>query len=87
MGQPQQGVPLQENKSELEQTMRQLTKNTNKFMADTQTNFQNQATQIQNLEVQVGQLANMLNGRQQGNLPCSTEVNPREQYKANNLEK
>ena len=51
-------------------------------MADTQTNFQNQATQIRNLEVQVGQLANMLNGRQQGNLPSTTEVNPKEQCKA-----
>ena len=51
-------------------------------MANTETNFQNQATQIWNLEVQVGQLANMLNGHQQGNLPCTTEVNPKEQCKA-----
>ena len=51
-------------------------------MADTQTNFQKQATQIWNLEVQVCQLANMLNVRHQGNLPCTTEVNPKEQYKA-----
>ena len=82
MGQPQQGVPSQEKKSKLEQAMLQLTKHTDKFMADTQTNFQNQAAQIRNLEVQVGQLANMLNGHQQGNLPSTTEVNPKEQCKA-----
>jgi len=34
------------------------------------------------LEVQVGQLANMLMGRQQGNLPSTTEINPKEQCKA-----
>ena len=34
------------------------------------------------MEVQVGQLANMLTGRQQGNLPSTTEINRKEQCKA-----
>jgi len=51
-------------------------------MNPTNTNLQNQAASIQNLEVQVGQLANMLTGRQQGNLPSTTELNPKEQCKA-----
>ena len=45
----------------------------------TKINFQNQAASIRNLEVQVGQLANKLEGRQQCNLSSKTEVNPKEQ--------
>ncbi|XP_062088905.1 uncharacterized protein LOC133795471 [Humulus lupulus] len=37
---------------------------------------------IRNLETQVGQLANMLNNRPQGNLPSNTKVNPKEQVQA-----
>ncbi|XP_062104485.1 uncharacterized protein LOC133815692 [Humulus lupulus] len=37
---------------------------------------------IRNLEMQVGQLANMLNTRPQGNLPSNTVVNPKEQCQA-----
>ena len=51
-------------------------------MTETNTNLQNQAALIQNLEVQVGQLANMLTGKQQGNLPSTTKINPKEQFKA-----
>ncbi|XP_022858334.1 uncharacterized protein LOC111379224 [Olea europaea var. sylvestris] len=57
-------------KSTLEEAMAQLATNTNRFIIETKTNFQNQAASIQNLEVQVDQLANMLTGRQQGNLPA-----------------
>jgi hypothetical protein len=69
-------------KSKLEEAMTQLANNTSRFMTETNTNLQNQAASIQNLEVQVGQLANMLTGRQQGNLPSTTEINPKEQCKA-----
>ena len=51
-------------------------------MTETNTNLQNQTASIRNLEVQVGQLTNMLMGRQQGNLPSTTEINPKEQCKA-----
>jgi hypothetical protein len=69
-------------KSKLEEAMTQLANNTSRFMTETNTNLQNQAASIQNLEVQVGQLANMLTGRQQGTLPSTTEINPKEQCKA-----
>ncbi|XP_022151637.1 uncharacterized protein LOC111019545 [Momordica charantia] len=51
-------------------------------MAETKTNFQNQAASIRTLEVQVGQLANMMVDRLPGNLPSTTGVNPVEYYKA-----
>lgn len=34
------------------------------------------------MEVQIGQIANAINSRSQGNLPSKTEVNPKEQCKA-----
>ncbi|GKU88113.1 hypothetical protein SLEP1_g2414 [Rubroshorea leprosula] len=43
---------------------------------------QNQGASIQNLEVQVGQLANMISRRNQGALPNNTEINPNEQVNA-----
>ena len=69
-------------KSKLEEVMTQLANNTSRFMTETNTNLHNQAASIQILEVQVGQLANMLMGRQQGNLPSTTEINHKEQCKA-----
>jgi len=60
-------------KSTLEEAMTQLADNTN---------LQNQAASIRNLEVQVGQFANKLTGRQQGNLPSTTKINPKEQCNA-----
>ncbi|KAJ6676967.1 hypothetical protein OIU85_010176 [Salix viminalis] len=69
-------------KSKLEEAMTQLANNTSRFMTEINTNLQNQAALIRNLEVQVAQLANMLMGRQQGNLPSTTKINPKEQCKA-----
>ncbi|CAL8992696.1 unnamed protein product [Prunus brigantina] len=43
------------------------------------TTLQNQAASIKNLEVQMGQLANVLTGREKGSLPSQTEVNPKNQ--------
>ena len=42
----------------------------------------NHASSIHNIEVQMGQLANSVAQRNQGNLPSNTETNPREQLKA-----
>ena len=42
---------------------------------DTQLN--NQAAQLRNLEVQMGQMANLLTERQPDSLPSNSEVNPR----------
>lgn len=49
------------------------------------TMLQNQATTIRNLEVQMGQIHNMLAGQTQGALPNNTEKNPKEQMQAINL--
>ena len=65
-------------------------------MNETKANMQNQATKLNNqaaqlrsLEVQMGQMANLLTKRQQGSLPSNSEVNPRgegkEYYKATTL--
>ncbi|XP_062099868.1 uncharacterized protein LOC133805723 [Humulus lupulus] len=40
---------------------------------------------IRSLETQIGQLAQLFSSRQQGNLPSSTEVNPKEQCNAISL--
>src|SRR4051812_21374462 len=44
--------------------------------------MQNQAASIRNLEVQIGQLHNILANRVQGTLPSDTEKNPKEQVNA-----
>ena len=40
------------------------------------TQLNNQAAQLRNLEVQMGQMANLLTERQPGFLPSNSEVNP-----------
>ena len=41
------------------------------------TQLNNQAAQLRNLEVQMGQMANLLTERQSGSLPSNSEVNLR----------
>nr|XP_010914858.1 uncharacterized protein LOC105040154 [Elaeis guineensis] len=53
--------PQQEKKSNLEELVATLTKVTTDFMGETKANFQNQQAAIKNLEIQMGQLANMGN--------------------------
>ena len=48
-----------------------------KFETETRTSLNNQAAQLRNLEVQLGQMASLLSKRQQGNFPSTSEVNPR----------
>ncbi|GAV78008.1 hypothetical protein CFOL_v3_21476, partial [Cephalotus follicularis] len=74
--------PTPKKKVNLEEVLVQLTANTTQFMAKTRTNFQNQASSIHNLEVQMGQIAKLLLGRPQGTLSSNTEINPKEQVKA-----
>ncbi|XP_039134255.1 uncharacterized protein LOC120271647 [Dioscorea cayenensis subsp. rotundata] len=57
--------------------MAQLATTQTQFMNETHTSLQNQSAQIRNLEVQLSQMAGMLTERQQGNLPSTSEVNPR----------
>ena len=44
--------------------------------------FKNHSSYIHNLEVQIGEIANALTSRNQGDFPSNTETNPREQLKA-----
>ncbi|KAL0440345.1 UNVERIFIED_CONTAM: hypothetical protein Slati_2517500 [Sesamum latifolium] len=76
--QPRQPPP-QEPKSNLEDMFF-------KFITATDTRFQNQDARLQsqeasirNIEVQIGQLVNMVSGRREGQLPSDTEKNSREQ--------
>ncbi|KAH9744682.1 hypothetical protein KPL70_003808 [Citrus sinensis] len=79
---PPLGFQPQEKKSNFEDALTQLTTNMSQFMTKIETTFHNQVASIRNLEVQVGQIANLLSSRQQGSLPSNTEMNPREQVNA-----
>ncbi|XP_021831504.1 uncharacterized protein LOC110771504 [Prunus avium] len=76
---PPPGFPAQEKKINLEDALTQLTMSTTQFMTETKTQSQNQSASIWNLEVQVGQLANVLSGRNQGVLQSQPEINPKNQ--------
>ena len=69
---------------DLEQALAQMLTSHSAFMNETKVNMQqqatqlnNQAAQLRNLEVQKGQMANLLTERQPGSLPSNSEVNPR----------
>ena len=55
----------------------EMRKSHHQFENETRTSLTNQATKLRNLEVQVGQMASMINKRQQGNFSSTSEVNPR----------
>ena len=76
--------PPLEKKVDLEQAFAQMLTSHTAFMNETKENMQHQATQLnnqaaqlRNLEVQMGQMANLLTKRQPGSLPSNSEVNPR----------
>ena len=76
--------PPPEKKVDLEQALAQMLTSHTTFMNETKANMQqqatqlnNQAAQLRNLEVQMGQMANLLTERQPGSLPSNSEVNPR----------
>ena len=80
--------PPQEKKSSLDLKMEQLAdmnmnmmKSHDKFENETRTSLNNQAAQLRNLEVQMGQMASLLSERQHRNLPSTSEVNPRREGK------
>ena len=80
--------PPQEKKLSLDLKMERLAdmhmnmiKSYDKFKNDTRTSLNNQATQLRNFEVQMGQMASLLSERQHGNLPSTLEVNPRREGK------
>ena len=76
--------PPPEKKVDLEQALAQILTSHSAFMNETKANMQqqatqlnNQAAQLRNLEVRMGQMANLLTERQPGALPSNSEVNPR----------
>ena len=90
---PRVSEPPPEKKVDLEQALAQMLTSHTAFMNETKANMQqhatqlnNQAAQLRNLQVQMGQMANLLTERQPGSLPSNSEVNPRregnEQVKA-----
>ena len=46
-------------------------------MKNQSTQLNSQAAQLRNLEVQMGQMTNLLTERKQGSLPSNSEINPR----------
>ena len=49
--------------------------------------FKHHSSSIHNIELQLGQLENVVTTRAQGHLPSNTEVNPKEQVKVITLRK
>ena len=81
---PRVSEPPPEKKVDLEQALVQMLTLHTAFMNETKANMQHQATQLNNqvaqlrkLEVQMGQMANLLTERQPGSLLRNLEVNPR----------
>ena len=81
---PRVSEPLPEKKVDFEQALAQMLTLHTAFMNETKANMQQQATQLnnqearlRNLEVQMGQMANLLTKRQSGSLPSNLEVNSR----------
>ena len=65
-----------------EDSNRKLEARVEQIQKDTQLMFKTHSYSIHNLEVQMGQIANALTSRSQGNLPSNTETNSREHVKA-----
>ena len=71
--------PPPEKKVDLEQALAQMLTSHSTFMNETKANMQqpvtqlnNQAAQLRNLEVQMGQMANLLTERQPSSLPSNS---------------
>ena len=52
-----------------------MMKSHDKFENETRTSLNNQVAQLQNLEVQIGQMASLLSERQHGNLHSTSKIN------------
>ena len=81
---PQVSEPPPEKNVDLEQALAQMLTSHTTFMNETKANMQHQATQLnnqaaqlRNLKVHMGQMANLMTERQSGSLPSNSEVNPR----------
>src|SRR5436190_8324865 len=71
-----------EKKSNVEDILSKFMESTGERMKSNEILMQNQAASIRNLEVQIGQIHNILSNRTQGTFPSDTEKNPKEQVNA-----
>ena len=85
---PQVNKPPAEKKVDLKEALAQMLTSHTTFMHETKETMQNQSTQLnnqvahlRNLEVQMGQMTNLLIERQQGSLLSNSEINPRGESK------
>ena len=83
---PRVNEPTPEKKVDLEQALAQMLNSHTSFMNETKANlqskttqFKNQAAQLRNLEMQMGQMANLLTERQREALLSNSEVNSRQE--------
>ncbi|XP_037495200.1 uncharacterized protein LOC119370672 [Jatropha curcas] len=75
------GFPSQEKKTH-DDLLTTLSKSHMDFMNETRENHKIQQAVIRNLDIQLGQFANMMASRPQGTLPNNTKKNPKEQVQA-----
>src|SRR3954464_6294767 len=71
-----------ERKTNVEDILSKFMESTGERMKSNEILMQNQAASIRNLEVQIGQIHNILSNRTQGTFPSDTEKNPKEQVNA-----
>ena len=71
-----------EKKTNVEDILSKFMESTGERMKSNEILMQNQAASIRNLEVQIGQIHNILSNRTQGTFPSDTEKNPKEQVNA-----
>src|SRR4051812_26700040 len=80
--QQQQKFEQQPKKSGVEELLTKYIEGNEKRLESNDILLKNQSASIKNLEMQMGQIHNLLANRQQGTLPSDTEKNPREQVNA-----
>src|SRR3954464_579678 len=80
--QQQQSRSEQQQKSGVEELLTKYIEGNKKRLESNDMFMKNQSASIKNLEMQMGQIHNLLANRQQGTLPSDTEKNPREQVNA-----
>src|SRR5438045_2964429 len=80
--QQQQVRNEQQQKSGVEELLTKYIEGNEKRLESNDMFMKNQSASIKNLEMQMGQIHNLLANRQQGTLPSDTEKNPREQVNA-----
>ncbi|KAG9444571.1 hypothetical protein H6P81_015911 [Aristolochia fimbriata] len=78
----QRAAQEQEQKASFEDIVSKFLANQEKRDARTESKFQNQEASIRNMEIQMGQLANVISGRNQGTSPSNSETNAKEHIKA-----